>query len=86
MLDRLHAIRSLTAKAALGVVVASTLALAACGGSTTTGGTSSVSCPQTNTLTGAGSTFINPLFSKWTENYVNATCGAQVTYNSVGSG
>ncbi|MGZ3665032.1 MAG: phosphate ABC transporter substrate-binding protein PstS [Ktedonobacterales bacterium] len=86
MLDRLHAIRSLTAKAALGVVVASTLALVACGGSTTTGGTSSVSCPQTNTLTGAGSTFINPLFSKWTENYVNATCGAQVTYNSVGSG
>lgn len=36
MLDRLHAIRSLTTKAALGVVVASTLALVACGGSTTT--------------------------------------------------
>lgn len=38
MLDRIHAIRSLTTKAALGVVVASTLALAACGGSTTASG------------------------------------------------
>lgn len=38
MLDRLHAIRSLTAKVALGVVVASTVALAACG-TPPTGGT-----------------------------------------------
>ncbi len=41
MLDRMHAIRSLTAKTALGVVVASTLALAACGGAPTTGTTTS---------------------------------------------
>lgn len=38
MFDRLHAIRSLTSKVALGLVVASTVALAACGGSTTTDG------------------------------------------------
>jgi phosphate transport system substrate-binding protein len=38
MFDRLHAIRSLTSKVALGLVVASTVALAACGGTTTTGG------------------------------------------------
>ncbi|HEX8033126.1 MAG TPA: phosphate ABC transporter substrate-binding protein [Ktedonobacterales bacterium] len=41
MLDRLHAIRSFTAKAALGIVVASTVALAACGTPTTSSGTGS---------------------------------------------
>jgi phosphate transport system substrate-binding protein len=39
MLDRLHAIRSIATKAALGVVVASTVALAACGTPTTNSGT-----------------------------------------------
>lgn len=36
MFDRLHAIRSLTSKVALGLVVASTVGLAACGGTTST--------------------------------------------------
>jgi phosphate transport system substrate-binding protein len=90
MFDRLHAIRSLGSRAALGGLMLAALAVAACGSTSTTGvgaGTpTQVPCPQTNTLTGAGSTFINPLFSKWVQSYVNATCNVQVTYKSVGSG
>ncbi|HEU5441027.1 MAG TPA: phosphate ABC transporter substrate-binding protein PstS [Ktedonobacterales bacterium] len=84
MLGRSHAIRSITVRLALGVVALTSLTLAACSGSNS-GGTSG-GCPNTNALTGAGSTFINPLMAKWTDAYVNATCGAQVTYQSVGSG
>ncbi|MFI5274362.1 MAG: phosphate ABC transporter substrate-binding protein PstS [Ktedonobacterales bacterium] len=78
-------LRGVTARTILMFVAASTLALAACGTSSTTGG-SGATCPSTNTLTGAGSTFDNPLFSKMFDSYVNVTCGAQVTYSSVGSG
>lgn len=85
MLGRLHAIRSITVRLAFGAVALTSLALAACGSTSTSGGTSG-SCPNTNTLTGAGSTFDNPLFTKMFENYANAQCGAQVTYASVGSG
>lgn len=85
MFDRLYAIRSMGAKVALGGVIASTLALAACGGSG--GGTGSgATCPQTTSLTGAGSTFDNPLFSKMFAQYVATGCHVQVNYQSVGSG
>jgi phosphate transport system substrate-binding protein len=81
MFDRLNAIRRVSVGLAL--LSVAVLSLAACGGSSAgTGGT----CPSTNALSGAGSTFINPLMSKWSEQYVSATCGAQVTYQSVGSG
>src|SRR5438552_13726550 len=65
-----------------------TLILAACGGASTSGtGTSTgQTCPSTKSLTGAGSTFINPLFSKMFTEYPNAKCGADVNYQSVGSG
>ncbi|HEX6797629.1 MAG TPA: phosphate ABC transporter substrate-binding protein PstS [Ktedonobacterales bacterium] len=85
MFDRLHAIRSITVRLAFGAVALTSLALAACG-SPANADSGSGSCPSTNTLTGAGSTFDNPLFSKMFENYANAHCGAQVTYSSVGSG
>jgi phosphate transport system substrate-binding protein len=89
MLDRLNAIRSIGAKTLLGALLATTVILAGCGSSSTTGGTGTAGtkkCPSTNSLTGAGSTFDNPLFSVMFENYVNVHCGAQVTYSSVGSG
>jgi len=87
MLDRLSAIRSFGPKALIGLLAIVALSTAACGGTTTnTPGTTSIACPNTNTLTGAGSTFINPLFSKWSQNYTSVKCGAQVTYQSVGSG
>ena len=79
----------LSSVALLGLV----LLLAACGsntggnGPTTGAGTPTlVPCPNTTSLTGAGSTFVNPLFSKMFTNYANAKCGIQVNYQSVGSG
>jgi phosphate transport system substrate-binding protein len=63
------------------------LILAACGGPSNGSGTQTgQTCPSTKSLTGAGSTFINPLFSKMFTEYPNAKCGANVNYQSVGSG
>ncbi len=84
MLARLHPFRALGAKTLATALLGSALLVAACGSTSNSPG--AVACPQTNTLTGAGSTFINPLMSKWSEQYANAHCGAQVTYNSIGSG
>ena len=63
--------------------------ISACGGSS--GGTGTTanagpSCPSTKNLTGAGSTFDYPLFSKMFTEYPKVTCGANVNYQSVGSG
>ncbi len=70
------------------------LILTACGGSSSTGSGSgsgsgsgtTPTCPATKALTGAGSTFDNPLFSQMFSQYPNAKCGANVNYQSVGSG
>ncbi len=76
----------------LGVVALVGLAvlLSACGSTSTAstgaGTPTPVPCPSTTSLSGAGSTFDNPLFTKMFASYVNATCNVQVTYNSVGSG
>src|SRR5690348_3453891 len=82
MLGRISAIH----KVSIGLALCATAAvgLAACGTSSTTA--SGPSCPNTTSLSGAGSTFINPLMSKRSEQYVDAHCGAQVSYQSVGSG
>lgn len=48
------------------------------GGSTTSGGTQA--------LTGAGSTFVYPAMSKWTDAYQKANPGVTINYQSVGSG
>ncbi len=67
-----------------------TLILAACGGSSSgssgSGTPSAQACPSTSQLNAAGSTFINPLFSKMFAEYPNAKCGLNVNYQSVGSG
>ncbi len=67
-----------------------TLILAACGGTTTSsngsGPPSGPTCPSVSQLNGAGSTFINPLFSKMFAEFPNAKCGLNVNYQSVGSG
>ena len=62
--------------------------LSACGGgsSTATAGGTGTTCPATKSLTGAGSTFDYPLFSKMFSEYPNVKCGANVNYQSVGSG
>jgi phosphate transport system substrate-binding protein len=63
------------------------MSLEACGGGSTPSGSSNgTSCPATKALTGAGSTFDYPLFSKMFTEYPKAQCGANVNYQSVGSG
>jgi phosphate transport system substrate-binding protein len=38
------------------------------------------------TLTGAGSTFVNPIMSKWTQQYNTLYPGVKINYQSIGSG
>ncbi len=81
-----HPLARLGVLGLLGLIVI----LAACGGSTSSnsgsGTPSGQSCPSTSQLNGAGSTFINPLFSKMFSEFPNAKCGLNVNYQSVGSG
>ena len=78
----------LSAVVLLGLV----LLLAACGSNTGGNGNvgagtpTFVACPNTTSLTGAGSSFDYPLFSKMFTEYANAKCGIEVNYQSVGSG
>ncbi|MCS6829258.1 MAG: phosphate ABC transporter substrate-binding protein PstS [Armatimonadota bacterium] len=66
-----------------GVLVATALAIVAgCApkkGTTTTGSETKVQ------ITGAGSTFVNPIMSRWSSEYEKLT-GVQVNYQSIGSG
>jgi phosphate transport system substrate-binding protein len=41
---------------------------------------------QSGTLTGAGSTFVNPLMSKWSKEYHTLHPSIQINYQSIGSG
>ena len=63
------------------------LALAACGGeqAPTQPGTDADAGTTATQITGAGSTFFFPLVSRWSADY-NAATGAQVNYQSIGSG
>lgn len=62
------------------------MSLVSCGGNGSSGGTDSTgSASSDNTLTGAGSTFDYPLFSKEFAEY-NKTTGLRVNYQSIGSG
>ena len=73
----------------IGLVVLVGLFLSACGGGSSAGsGTSTVSCPSVSGLTGAGSTFDNPLFSQMfaSSAYPKTKCGVNINYQSVGSG
>src|SRR5579859_3161726 len=77
----------------LGIAVLMSLLISACGSSTGgspsgAGNTPTASCPSVSGLTGAGSTFDNPLFSQMfaPANYPKTKCGVNVNYQSVGSG
>jgi phosphate transport system substrate-binding protein len=48
--------------------------------------TSSAAYAQSGALTGAGSTFVNPLMSKWSKEYHTLHPGIQINYQSIGSG
>lgn len=70
------------------VMVLLSMLISACGGSSGSNGTTTTSCPSVSGLTGAGSTFDNPLFSQMfaPSNYPKTKCGTNVNYQSVGSG
>jgi phosphate transport system substrate-binding protein len=70
-------------KSTLAVLCCGVIALAAagCGSSSSADDSSSSSGP----ITGAGSTFIAPLMSKWQSDYASKS-GATVTYGAIGSG
>jgi phosphate transport system substrate-binding protein len=84
----LYRFRPLAGKVFAGLALGAMIAVAGCGGSTSTGGngTPTAQCPQTTSLSGTGSTFDNPLFSKMFEQYAMVGCQVQVTYTSTGSG
>jgi phosphate transport system substrate-binding protein len=62
------------------IALALTIALAACGSS------SSSSSSSSGTLTGAGSTLVAPLMSKWQSDFASQPGGFTVTYGAIGSG
>ena len=77
----------------LSVVVASTLALTACGnkqadnqaaGASATSSTAGSDKNAVFTITGAGASFPQPIYAKWASEFKNAT-GGQVNYQSIGS-
>ena len=82
----------------LSVIVASTLALTACGnkqadnqaaGASATSSTSTTGATGSDknavfTITGAGASFPQPIYAKWAAEFKNAT-GGQVNYQSIGS-
>jgi phosphate transport system substrate-binding protein len=76
-------IRSFRLAASLGLMAA------ACGGERTPGGSaaadSAAPAGGRSTLTGAGATFPNPIYTKWFDTYAKAT-GVRINYQSIGSG
>ena len=77
----------------LSIVVASTLALTACGnkqadnqaaGASATSSTAGSNKNAVFTITGAGASFPQPIYAKWAGEFKNAT-GCQVNYQSIGS-
>src|ERR1700749_3066677 len=85
-------LRSAINRFALAGAFMAALALSACNGGRGNGSKESnannstgTSLSDDNTLLGAGSTFVNPLFSKMFAEYNNST-GIKVNYQSIGSG
>ena len=60
-------------------------ALAACGGGEGKGGGGRAAMTQGTSLTGAGATFPNPIYTKWFDAYAKQT-GVRINYQSIGSG
>lgn len=62
------------------IVLSSLIALFGCNSST------SSSQPETIAITGAGSTFVNPIMTKWVQEYRQSHPNVQINYQSIGSG
>ena len=68
----------------LAAFVAASAIVAGCGGKSGSAADSTAAA-NSNTLTGAGSTFINPIMTNWASEYQKAD-SISVNYQSVGSG
>ena len=75
--------KSILAFFSCGLIAAVALGVAACGSSSS--GSDSASASAGGPLTGAGSTLIAPLMSKWQSDY-SSRSGNTVTYGAIGSG
>ncbi len=64
------------------IVLAGLAVLAGCQSKSGQGGGAS----ETVSLVGAGSTFVNPIMSRWTANFQQAHPNVQINYQSIGSG
>jgi phosphate transport system substrate-binding protein len=62
---------------AVSLLAAAAFSLSAC---------KSSNSPQTVTLVGAGSTFVNPVMTRWTQGYSQGHSNVQINYQSIGSG
>jgi phosphate transport system substrate-binding protein len=69
----------------LSLALLAAVTLASCGGNKSGSAADSTSAANSNTLTGAGSTFINPIMTNWASEYQKAD-SISVNYQSVGSG
>jgi phosphate transport system substrate-binding protein len=61
------------------VTILSGLVFAACGGSSSSGGSSGI-------INGAGSTFAAPMYQQWAGEYHQSKSGVQINYQAIGSG
>src|SRR5580704_15980948 len=69
----------------LSLALAAAVTLASCGGGKSGSAADSTAAATSNNLTGAGSTFINPIMTNWASEYQKEDSVA-VNYQSVGSG
>jgi phosphate transport system substrate-binding protein len=66
-------------------IISSATALSSCGGEKSNAPDSTATASRSNGLTGAGSTFVNPIMTHWAAEYPKDG-GVPVNYQSVGSG
>lgn len=69
----------------LSIVFATLATMLACNSSTHPVNGESQSA-NSNTLIGAGSTFINPIMTRWISDFTSSHSGVQINYQSIGSG
>ncbi len=86
MLASIRTLRGFSGKAAVALMAGLMLSVAACGSSSSTTSTATLTCPNTKSLNGAGATFPALLYEQTFAAFAKTKCGIQVNYQPVGSG
>src|SRR5438045_2365205 len=68
------------------LILISFLVIAGCAKTQTPTATGNAAASKTITINGAGATFPNPIYSKWTSDYNKLHPNVQINYQSIGSG